>query len=175
MHARAQALFGNVLDLVTDEQLALPTPCSDWTVADLIAHVDAGNLRVAHMGGRDPIDLPNNRITAHAASSAEARAVFDADDGMTRLFELPFGAVPGTVFVAIRSGDLYAHAWDLATAIGADTDLDHELGEAIYAATSPILGDSLRGEGRPFGVQQPCPPDRPIADRMAAFLGRTVT
>ena len=87
MHARAQALFGDVLDLVTDEQLALPTPCSDWTVADLIAHVDAGNLRVAHMGGRDPIDLPDDRITAHAASSAEARAVFDADDGMTRLFD----------------------------------------------------------------------------------------
>ena len=155
MHARAQTLFGDVLDVVTDEQLALPTPCSDWTVADLIVHVDAGNLRVVHLGGRDPIELPDDRITAHAASSAEARAVFDADDGMTRRPLRP--------------------RRDLATSIGADTDLDHELGEAIYAATSPILGDSLRGEGRPFGVQQPCPPERPIADRMAAFLGRPVT
>jgi len=173
-HARAQAVFADVLTNVTDEQLELPTPCEKWSVAKLIAHVEGGNQWVAGLGGREAIELPADRVAAHAATSAEAQAVFDAEDGMTRMFDLPFGTLPGAVFAMIRAGDLYTHSWDLATAIGVPTDLDTELGEAVFAATSPFLGESLRGEGRPFGQAQPCAEDRPIADRMAAFLGRNV-
>src|SRR5262245_54378673 len=175
MHARGQAAFAGVLAQVTDADLARSTPCTNWTVADLIQHVTGGNEWVAGLAGREPVELPTERVAAHAASSVEAQAVFDASDGLTRTFDHPIGAMPGALFATIRAGDVYAHAWDLATAIDADTDLDPELGEAIYAATSPLLGDSLRGEGRPFGIEQSCPPDRPIADRMAAFLGRAVT
>ncbi len=91
---------------------------------------------------------------------------------MTRLFELPFGTLPGAVFAVIRAGDVYTHAWDLATAIGSDTNLDRDVGEAVYAGTAPFLSPALRGEGKPFGQEQPCPDDRPIADRCAAFAGR---
>ena len=168
-------MFAEVLANVSDDQLDLPTPCAAWSVARLVAHVEGGNQWVAGLGGRDPIELPAERLAVHAATSAEAQAVFDADDGLTRTFDLPFGKLPGSAFAMIRAGDVYTHSWDLATAIGAPTDLDAELGEAIYAATSPFLGDSLRGEGRPFGQAQPCADDRPMADRMAAFLGRDVS
>jgi hypothetical protein len=30
----------------------------------------------------------------------------------------------------------------------------------------------LRGVGGPYGEEQPCGDDRPVADRVAAFLGR---
>jgi uncharacterized protein (TIGR03086 family) len=174
-HARAQAVFAGVLANVTNDQLDLPTPCANWSVSSLIAHIARGNQWVADLGGREAIELPEDRRAAHAATSAEAQAVFDADDGLTRTFDLPFGTLPGSVFAMIRAGDVYTHSWDLATAVGAPTDLDAELGEALYAATSPFLGDSLRGEGRPFGPAQPCADDRPMADRMAAFLGREIT
>jgi uncharacterized protein (TIGR03086 family) len=173
-HARAQAVFAGVLANVTDDQLDLPTPCEKWSVAKLIAHVEGGNQWVAGLGGREAFEPPADRVAAHAATSAEAQAVFEADDGMTRMFDLPFGTLPGAAFAMIRAGVLYTHSWDLATAIGVPTDLDAELGEAIFAATSPFLGDSLRGDGRPFGVAQPCAESRPMADRMAAFLGRKI-
>jgi hypothetical protein len=32
----------------------------------------------------------------------------------------------------------------------------------------------LRGEGKPFADEQPCPPDATPSDALAAFLGRTV-
>lgn len=175
LHARAQQVYAAVLAGVTDADLAKPTPCDEWDVAALLDHINAGNARVVAAAGADPAALPDDRVAAHAASWAAAQTIFDAPDGLTRPFELPFGVVPGAVFATIRAGDLYSHAWDLATAIGADTDLDHEVGEAVLAGTSPILPPSLRGEGRPFGHEQPCPPDRPIADRVAAFVGRRVS
>jgi uncharacterized protein (TIGR03086 family) len=175
MHARAQTAFGDVLALVGDGDLSRSTPCTNWTVADLIGHVRDGNQWVVELGGSEPNELPSERLAAHAASSAAAQAVFGADDGLTRTFDHPIGPIPGSLFATIRAGDAYAHAWDLATAIGADTDIDGDLGEEIYDAISPLLGDGLRGEGRPFGPRQPCPQERPMADRVAAFLGRTVT
>lgn len=174
LHARAQQVFAGVLATVTEADVARPTPCAEWDVASLIDHVVAGNCRVIALSGGSPPELPADRVEAHAVAATGAQAVFDAPDAMTVPYELPFGTVPGAVFVAIRSGDLYAHAWDLATAIGADTDLDREVGEAVLAATAPILPPTLRGEGRPFGVEQPCRGDRPIADRYAAFVGRRV-
>lgn len=175
LHARAQRVYASVLALVTDDDLAKPTPCTDWDVAALIDHINAGNGRVILAGGGVPPVLPDDRCAAHATSSAGAQATFDAPDGLTRAYELPFGEVPGSVFAAIRAGDLYSHAWDLATAIGVDTDLDHDVGEAVLAGTAPFLSPALRGEGRPFGDEQPCAVDRPIADKVAAFVGRRVS
>lgn len=175
LHRRAQAVFAGVLANVTDDDLARPTPCADWDVAALVQHLLDGHRRVLAAAGATAPEVDDaDRSAAFASLAAAAQAVFDAPDGLTRLFELPFGTVPGAVFAAIRSGDAYAHAWDLATAIGADTDLDHDTGAGVHAATAPFLSPALRGAGKPFGDEQPCHADRPIADRYAAFVGRRV-
>jgi uncharacterized protein (TIGR03086 family) len=175
LHAQTQQVFAGVLGQVADDDLALPTPCEGWTVADLVQHLLDGHARVVAAAGAAMPELPGGRLEAFATAAAAAQAVFDAPDGLTRPFELPFGSVPGAVFALIRAGDAYAHAWDLATAIGADADLDPEVGEAVLAATAPILPPTLRGTGKPFGVEQPCDPGRPVADRYAAFVGRCVS
>lgn len=175
LHRRAQAVFAGVLAQVTADDLGRPTPCEGWDVAGLVQHLLDGHRRVLALAGVEaPAVDDTDRLAAFDTLAEAACAVFDAPDGLTRPFELPFGTVPGAVFAAIRSGDAYAHAWDLATAIGVDTDLDHEVGEAVLAATAPVLLPALRGPGRPFEAERPCPPDRPVADRYAAFTGRTV-
>lgn len=175
MHRRAQQVFTEVLAQVRDSDLSEPTPCAEWTVDDLIAHVIDGNRHVAEMlGDADPTPVEGGLLATHVAASSAASTAFDDPALGTRTVELPFGEIPAVVFAHIRAGDLYVHAWDLAVAIGADNDLDRELGDAIYAATAPVLTPELRGEGRPFGAEEPCAGDRPIADRMAAFLGRQV-
>jgi uncharacterized protein (TIGR03086 family) len=176
LHRRAQSVFASVLAQVTDDDLDRATPCGEWNVAALVQHLLDGHRWVVGMGGGEPPTADDtDRQAAFATLSGAAQAMFDAPDGMTRTFDLPFGTVSGSVFASIRSGDAYAHAWDLATAIGASTDLDPEVGEAVHAATAPFLSPALRGDGKPFGDEQPCGPDRPMADRLAAFLGRTVS
>lgn len=176
MHDRAQAVFESVLVDVSDDDLGAPTPCTEWTVADLVAHVVAGNEWATEVMGGSLIELPDgDRVARHRAAAAQAATVFSASGWQDRMVELPFGELPAPAYAAIRAGDVYVHAWDLAAAIGADTDLDGELGEAIHAATAPALSPEMRGDGRPFGPEQPCPGDRPTADRLAAFMGRRVT
>jgi uncharacterized protein (TIGR03086 family) len=82
--------------------------------------------------------------------------------------------VPGKIYIRMRTTDVLVHAWDLAVATGQPTNLDAELAVRVLAVTRQHLGPDLRGRGKPFGEEQPCPGDRPPADQLAAFLGRAV-
>jgi uncharacterized protein (TIGR03086 family) len=175
-HARAQAVFQEVLANVTPDQWEGATPCSEWTVAALVDHIVGGNTWVQGLAGRQPVAVPDDdRVAAVAASAEGAQAVFAADDGLTRMFELPFGTMPGAAFIGMRTSDAFVHAWDLAQATGQSTHLDDELAAEALAAARMRIQPQMRGEGRPFRAEQPCPEDRPIADQLAAFLGRNVT
>ena len=97
-HQRAQDVFHEVLANVKPDQLGAPSPCSEWDAQGVIDHVVGGNQWVQGLAGRQPADLPEDLIAAHAASAAGAHDVFAAPDGLTRMFELPFGTLPGTAF-----------------------------------------------------------------------------
>lgn len=175
-HQRAQEAFAGVLANVSPDELGAPTPCSEWTVADLIEHVVGGNERVGQWAGADepPPARPDSLIEAHLASATSAQQVFARPGGMTAMFELPIGTLPGSVVIGMRSTDVLTHAWDLAAATGQSTDLDPELSAYLLSAARERLRPDFRGHGKPFGAEQPCPADRPPADQLAAFLGRKV-
>ncbi|MGH3563317.1 MAG: TIGR03086 family metal-binding protein [Mycobacterium sp.] len=174
-HQRAQDVFAGVLANVSSDQLGGPTPCSEWTVGDLVEHVLGGNERVDEWAGahEQPPARPDSLVEAHRAGASAAQEVFARPGAMTAMFELPFGQVPGSMLIGMRSTDVLTHAWDLAAATGQPTDLDPELATHLLAVARESLRPDFRGPGRPFG-QPPCPSDRPPADQLAAFLGRAV-
>jgi uncharacterized protein (TIGR03083 family) len=102
---------------IADDQWDLPTPCSDWTVRDLVNHVvgedlwtpplvdgrtieEVGDQFDGDLLGDDPIG------TAQAAAAAAITATSAA---------LPDGGIVS---------DHLVHEWDLAAAIGAPRQLD---------------------------------------------------
>jgi uncharacterized protein (TIGR03086 family) len=172
-HQRAQDTFARVLVNVTSDQLSSPTPCPEWDVKALIDHVIAGNQRVVERGGGHAAPLPEGVGAAHRASAKASQETFAEPQGLTRTYQISLGEVPGMVFLEIRTSDLLAHAWDLAIATGQPTDLDPELAEYVLEfLTQTMSRPGLRGEGRPYGEEQPCGDERSAADRVAAFLGR---
>jgi uncharacterized protein (TIGR03086 family) len=175
-HQRAQDAFAGVLAGVHAEQLDAMTPCTEWKVRDLIEHVLGGNEMVSRRSGgdEDPPARPDDLVAAHGATAAAAQAVFAAPDGLSKRFTLPFGEVPGQQFIGMRTSDVLTHAWDLAVATGQSSDLDPELATEQLAALRAFVGPQFRGPGRPFAEEQPCSPERPPADQLAAFLGRKV-
>lgn len=175
-HQRAQEAFADVLANVSPDEFSAPTPCSEWTIGDLIEHVVGGNERVSQWAGLDeqPPARPDSPVEAHLAGASAAQQVFARPGGLAAVFELPFGQVPGDVLIAMRSTDVLTHAWDLAAATGQSTDLDPELATYLLAAAHDRVRPDFRGPGRFFGAEQACPSDRPPADRLAAFLGRKV-
>jgi uncharacterized protein (TIGR03086 family) len=173
-HRRAQEAFGAVLLKVSHDQWRGSTPCPEWDVAALVRHVVGGNQRVQELAGEQPVALPDEPASAHLVSAAAAQQVFEAPDGLMRPFQLPFATLPGSAFIGIRSGDVFTHAWDLAVATGQPTELDEELATHLLEVSRRLLVPELRGDGRPFGDEQPCAAGRPASDQLAAFLGRSV-
>jgi uncharacterized protein (TIGR03086 family) len=174
-HQRAQEAFAEVLAKVTPDQLDAQSPCTEWNAKAVIDHVIGGNQWVQQLAGLEPKPVPDDDLdAAHTQAAAGAQAVFAAPDGLSRTYELPFGTLPGSVFINIRAGDVFTHAWDLARATGQPTDLDPELAVASLTAVRAIIAPSFRGEGRPFAEEQPCPDGRSAADSLAAFLGRAI-
>lgn len=161
---------------IRQDQLGDPTPCTDWTVHQLVDHVVAGNTRMA--GGATPAehgdDEVGDLVAAHAESARAAQARFAAPDGLTRMMDMPFGSVPGAVVIGLRTTDAIVHAWDLARATDQPTDVDADVAEAMLAVSRERIQPGFRGEGRPFAAEQACDSGRPAADRLAAFLGREV-
>jgi uncharacterized protein (TIGR03086 family) len=175
-HQRAQDAFAGVLANVSPDDLNTPTPCSQWTTNDLIEHVIRGNELVGPWGGStdEPAARPDNIVAAHRAAAAAAHAVFAGPGGMSTMFKLPFGELPGQMFIGLRTSDVLTHAWDLAAATGQSTDLDPELATEQLAAVRAFVGPQFRGPDKPFGDEQPCSSSRAPADQLAAFLGRKV-
>ena len=172
-HQRAQDAFAAMLAKVSADQLDAPTPCSEWKVRDVVGHVIAGNHRMAGTTPAAANDMAT-LIEAHATSARAAQAAFAAPDGLTRYIEMPFGSVPGSVMIPLRTSDVLTHAWDMARATGQPTDVDPELAAEMLEDSRKRITTDFRGQGRPFGEEQPCDPGRPAADRLAAFLGRDV-
>lgn len=52
-HQRAQDAFAALLANVRADQLGGPTPCSEWTINDLIEHVVGGNEAIGPGGWLD--------------------------------------------------------------------------------------------------------------------------
>ena len=171
---RAEGAFVSVLAKVGPDQAGAPTPCTEWSVRDVVAHVVAGNWWLA--GGQSPRvpDDIEGLIGAYAASAEATYSVLAAPRGLEWLYEFPFGSVPGAVAARMRARDALVHGWDLAKATGQSTDLDPDLAADLLEFSRQQITAEFRGPGRRFAAEQPCDPGRPAADRLAAFLGRAV-
>jgi len=157
---RAQNQFTDTVDAVEpgqwDEE-ALP----GWTVGDLVAHMVTEMLWVApllagepYAEGRFPDDtddlLGDDPFTGWETAADAALSAFAEDDAMVRTVHLTRGPAPAAEYALELIADLTVHAWDLARAIGADTELD---GELVTAAL--LVGDRLPEDGVPGLFDKP--------------------
>ena len=161
---RALDQLAALLASVGPDDADRPTPCEDWTVADLSDHVvnsTAGMATMARGGEPDWASSPHHDDPA-AAFGAEA-------DALSQAIAASGGAFPD----GLASAELAVHAYDLATALGRSTgDLDAEVAEAGHAFMTSSLTDDQRGDA--FGPEQPAPEAADPYQRLAAFAGRTV-
>ena len=177
---QAIAVTREVLTKITPEQLSSPTPCSSWDVAALINHVvGAQHFFAAGVAGTKPAGeedfAAGDYVQSFDDGAAALVAAFSADGVMERTLTLPFGEMPGAAFAGLATTDTFQHGWDLAKATGQNTDLAPDLATALLAQSKASIQDAFRGpEGAPFGPEQTVADDAPAADRLAAFLGRSV-
>ena len=173
------AVAGLIINIRAD-QWSAPTPCTDWTVRQLVNHLIGMNrVFAALLADQPPPPRPSadhaedDPVGAYRDSAAALRAAFGRRGVLERTYRGPLGTATGAERLQIRLYDLLAHGWDLAQATGQPTDLPEDLAERSLAFARTQLTEQARS-GR-FGPAQIAAEQAPAIERLVAFLGRPVS
>lgn len=168
-----------IVERIGDRDWDRPTPCSEWTVRDLLNHLVGGQRRLAAMArGEEPPPrgfdaLGADPKAAFRQATAEVEALAATPGLIERRVSTPLGEQPASFVVQMQGSELMVHGWDLARSIGASSEgLPADLAERALRALRERLATAPRPEGGPFAAEQAVAPDAPAGDRLAAFLGR---
>lgn len=164
--SRALDQTGDVLAAVHEDQFSLPTPCAEWDVRRLVAHVVNGPRTFLQMVRGIEIDWSAEPPPVTSGWAADFRS--GADDLIHFWHSPEAEAEAGTV--DWQTAEFAVHTWDLARSIGYAHPLDPEVAERGLAFMSGALTSDNR-EGM-FGAEQSAPDDSPVYDRLAAYAGR---
>ena len=162
-----------VAEAVRPNQLEEPTPCSEWTVQDLLDHLVGGTeYLLAAVDGREPRPPVGASAADFRCGVEGVLAALATSGAMQRVCLSPLGfqwtveeAVAGTFM------DVLIHTWDLARATGQDQRLD----PAVVDACSAMFLPDMPIRGRNAGIVGPAVDvgeDASPQDRLLAAMGR---
>jgi uncharacterized protein (TIGR03086 family) len=175
---------GQVVDKLEPSDLSKSTPCTEWTVRDVLNHVTGGATMFAEcveqgsvpddrlgqlMGGDN---LGDDFKGAYHAAAKRAQAAFGSEGALEKIVKLPFGEMPASVALNIAVMDVITHACDIAKATGQSID-DEELLNTALEVGHQLITPDFRMPGV-FDAEQPAPPNASTADKLLAFAGRKV-
>jgi uncharacterized protein (TIGR03086 family) len=165
-------------------QLGLPSPCTEWTVRDVINHITGGStmFAVCVEDGSVPDELlgtlmagdnlGDDYVGAWESASTRAVAAFEAPGALEKMVKLPFGEMPAGVALNIAIFDVLTHAADIASATNQTID-DNGLIETALDVGHQMIGPDLRVPGI-FDPEQQAPDGATPTVRLLAFAGRKV-
>lgn len=179
----ALAQIAPLVDALTIADLDRPTPCSEWTVRDLLSHLVAVEDRIVHIaGGGKPFEVPTmvEGVADTDWSDAWRTRVAPLEDALaddallSREWVHPAGVMPGFQAIAIYASELAVHAWDLARALSRDAELNQDVAAAVVGPITGALPSEPRGAeiGIPFGPVVPVAEDAPPYARLVGWVGR---
>ncbi len=167
---------------VADDQWQAPTPCSQWTVTQVVQHAAGDQLAYASALGigtgpaEDPF-APSGSIAgtaadliANAIGETAAAWATVTDDAETVPTPLPHGALPTPVAAVMCALDAGVHAWDIAIATGQPSPLTEDLAIAFLTAATGLV-EPLRQWGAYAAVLDGEPGDSAV-DALLRYLGR---
>jgi uncharacterized protein (TIGR03086 family) len=187
MFLAAQGAFTDRVHAVREDQWHVATPCTDWDVAALVAHlIDEDRWVAPLIHGHDleaagkivagmrslPVDggVGADFVQEWDEASRNAADAFREDGAMDRTVALSRGATPARDYIGEMIFDHLVHSWDLGTAIGYAPPLPADVVEMVYGVAKG-LGD-LSAFGDMFAPAVSVPDDASTLDKLIALTGR---
>lgn len=167
---------------VADDQLASPTPCAEYTVGDLIDHVDGAAQGLTSVAGQESgestdtdaapepaaADDWRERLAKHVRMLGEAWDDPAAWQGTTMG---PGVELPNERWGRIALTEMVVHGWDIARATGQPFDLpEHTLRACLEHVAEFVPKAPIEGL---WGPAVEVPADASLLDRIVAITGRT--
>ncbi|GGB25950.1 TIGR03086 family protein [Flexivirga endophytica] len=157
---RAIAHLDRVLGSLTPADLDRQSPCPDWKVRDVLAHVAGTASALADFARTGLRELPEEALPLDDPINNTQQAIRETRDALAEQSEHTKSAA-GDVAVEFTT-----HAWDLDPEI----DIPEDLAADVRAFVSPLVTDDLRQQF--FAPEAPLATDASAGDRLLAFLGR---
>ena len=165
---------------IKPDQWGNATPCSEWSVRDLVNHIvneDKWTVplmqgaTIEEVGTRFDGDLlGDDPLGSWDVAKKEASSAVQEEGALDRTVNVSWGQISATEYVGQLFNDHVIHAWDLARGIGADDTLDQELVEVLYAASKPREKE-LESYGV-FGTPVEVPDDADTQTKLLGLFGR---
>jgi uncharacterized protein (TIGR03086 family) len=188
LHRIAMVTSTNIVGSVQHADLNAATPCADWQLIDLLAHMTVqhrGFAAAARGFGSEPKvwDAASVRDAvaadpgaAYADAAKDVLAAFADDAVLDASFTLPdFGPdakFPGSVAIGFHFVDYVVHGWDVAKALGMPfTVADEVVDAALPLALLAPEGEARDVPGAPFAHATDGPSQSSL-DKILRYLGR---
>jgi uncharacterized protein (TIGR03086 family) len=168
---------GGIIVGLTDDQLDLPTPCTEWTVRDVVEHLVVNATTHASRVSGIAVEPPEGNVRErYAAAASHLTAMLSRDGALDIPVKLgKFGTFDGPIALGVHFVDVLVHGWDIGQAIGMRVEFDAKLAApALRMAERYPDTPPTRGPGGAFAARQPVPDDAPAGIRLLATLGRQV-
>ena len=175
-------LLEAVAAAVTDATAQAPTPCTQWSAAQVLQHAAGDQLAwAAAIGvGTGPAENPfapsghldgsvDDLVRPALAAARAAWATVKADDDAVPT-PLPQGPLPASTAAGACALDAAVHAWDIAVALGRPGFLSAELAGQLLPAARAVV-EPLRAYGA-YAAALPAQPADDSAAELLRYLGR---
>jgi uncharacterized protein (TIGR03086 family) len=163
---------------VAPGEMTLPTPCTDWDLEALLAHLAASMadlesaLRTGHLDPEpddaatpDPDDDPVELLRDRAANLLFACYAHHGPDRFVLVGGLP---LPAGIVTCTGAVEIAVHGWDVRAATGRGGPIPPALATRMLRL-SPLL---VTGREGLFGTPVQVPAQASPGDQLIAYLGR---
>lgn len=167
------AVLLGVLRKVAPADREKATPCSDFTVHELLEHLAGSLKQIGAALGADVTDHPNSSPEVRIAALAQSTLEAFTRRGVEGTIDMGFAELPATVVAGIINLELLVHAWDFATATGQDLAVSDVVTDYVEGLAQLTISEQVRASGS-FAPAQPVAETAGSLERLIGFTGRSV-
>jgi uncharacterized protein (TIGR03086 family) len=164
------AIVERVLRQIGADDLANRTPCTEFTVAQVVEHLSGSIVAIGRAASAELTPNPTGVVEVDIAELAQPTLEAWARRGLEGTVNIGF-ELPAAYALGILSVEFLVHASDLATATGQKLTVDEELTSYVLGLSRRVVTDALRVPGM-FGPEIEVGPDAGGLERLLAFTGR---
>ena len=180
--AKAQDEARRRVGVIALDQWDLPTPCTDWSVRDIVMHLLEvsrmvprllqGVTAVGLMAGSGPDRQLDLTVALDRALTDELTA-FETAGALDMIVHHPgAGDIPAARLLQFRTTDYLLHSWDIARATGSDELLPDGLVVATWTRMGPMAAVITKIGAYGSGPSGTIPENAPLQQRLLDLTGR---